>query len=326
MKALILQSFNATYQYTEIDTPVAGNGQVLVKIAASGVNPLDIKIKTGQAEHAKPHLPGVFGLDMAGTVAAVGPGVERFKTGDEVYGMTGGINGIQGTLAEFAAVDADLLAIKPKNLHMREAAALPLVFITAWEALVDRATIKENQNILIHGGAGGIGHIAVQLAKAFGANVFATGNAAQAGIIAKYGAVPVNYETTTVDEYVNEYTHGEGFDVVLDTIGGATLDASFRAVKQYTGHVVSSLGWGTHSIAPLSFKGATYSGVFALYPLISGKQRKKHGEILSEATKLIEAGKLKPMLDPAIYRLDSVEMAYQQITEGRARGKVVISV
>ena len=104
------------------------------------------------------------------------------------------------------------------------------------------------------------------------------------------------------------------------------MDGSFQAVKQYTGHVVSSLGWGTHSIAPLSFKGATYSGVFALYPLISGKQRKKHGEILSAASEMIEAGKLTPMLDPNIYHLDSVEMAYQQITEGRAKGKVVISI
>ncbi len=149
------------FELKEVATPAPEHGQVLVRIKASGVNPLDLKIVAGAAGHAQTKLPAILGIDLAGVVEAVGKGVTSFKAGDEVYGMTGGIAGVPGSLAEYAAVDAELLALKPRNLSMREAAALPLNFITAWEALVDRA-----------------------------------------------------------------------------------LDVSFKAVRRYTGHVVSILGWG----------------------------------------------------------------------------------
>jgi NADPH:quinone reductase-like Zn-dependent oxidoreductase len=326
MKALVLENFNTSYQLKNIEKPVAGKGQVLVNIKASGVNPLDLKIKAGQAAHAQAKLPGILGVDMAGVVEAVGEGITNFKPGDEVYGMTGGIAGVQGSLAEYAAVDADLLAIKPKNLTMQEAAALPLIFITAWEGLVDRANVHEGQTVLIHGGAGGVGHIAVQIAKARGANVYATVDPSKNDLIRSYGATPVDYTKLTVEDYVKEYTGNEGFDIVFDTVGGTTLDASFKAAKQYVGHVLSILGWGTHSLAPLSFHGATYSGVFTLYPLISGKGRKHHGEILSEATKLAEAGKIKPITDPYHYTLETIAEAYGAIEKRTATGKVVISI
>jgi NADPH2:quinone reductase len=326
MKALVLESFNTPYQLKEVETPVALKGQVLVKIKASAVNPLDLKIIVGQAGHAKAQLPAILGIDMAGIVEAVGEGVTNFKIGDEVYGMTGGINGVQGSLAQYAAVDADLLAIKPKNISMREAAALPLVFITAWEGLVDRANISEGKTVLIHGGAGGIGHVAIQIAKAKGAKVFSTVDPSKNNLMNEYGATPIDYQKLSVDEYVAEYTENEGFDIAYDTVGGATLDASFKAVKQYTGHVLSALGWGTHSIAPLSFKGATYSGVFTLYPLISGKGRAHHGEILGEATKLVEAGKVIPMVDPVNYTMNTIADAYIAITDKTNNGKVVVDI
>jgi NADPH2:quinone reductase len=326
MKALVLESFNTPYQLKEVETPVALKGQVLVKIKASAVNPLDLKIIVGQAGHAKAQLPAILGIDMAGIVEAVGEGVTNFKIGDEVYGMTGGINGVQGSLAQYAAVDADLLAIKPKNISMREAATLPLVFITAWEGLVDRANISEGKTVLIHGGAGGIGHVAIQIAKAKGAKVFSTVDPSKNNLMNEYGATPIDYQKLSVDEYVAEYTDNEGFDIAYDTVGGATLDASFKAVKQYTGHVLSALGWGTHSIAPLSFKGATYSGVFTLYPLISGKGRAHHGEILGEATKLVEAGKVIPMVDPVNYTMNTIADAYIAITDKTNNGKVVVDI
>jgi NADPH:quinone reductase len=326
MKALILKEFNTPYLLQDLERPVADRGEVLVKIMASGVNPLDLKIIAGQAAHAKPKLPGVIGIDMAGIVEAVGEDVSGFNIGDEVYGMTGGIAGVQGSLAEYAAVDADLLAIKPPKLSMLEAAALPLIFITAWEGLVDRAKASHGKTILIHGGAGGVGHIGIQIAKAFGAEVFATAHPDNHDLIRSYGATPIDYNTTTVDGYVQEYTRGEGFDIVFDTVGGAVLDASFKAVKQYTGHVVSILGWGTHALAPLSFKGATYSGVFTLYPLISGRYRKHHGDILRAAAQLVSDGKLMPVMDKTPYTLETVSAAYDAITAGRAKGKVVISV
>jgi len=149
-------------------------GQVLVKIKASGVNPIDYKIRLGQAPYAMPELPAIIGTDLAGVVEAVGEGVTQFQVGDEVYGLTGGVRGLQGSLAQYAAVDANLLAIKPRNLSMREAAALPLVTLTAWEGLVDKAAVKAGDRVLVHGGAGGVGHVAVQLAKVFGADVYAT--------------------------------------------------------------------------------------------------------------------------------------------------------
>lgn len=326
MKALILEGFNTPYQLQDRPKPTAGGGEVLVKIKESGVNPLDLKIIAGQAAHAKAVLPAILGIDMAGVVEALGEGVSGFKVGDEVYGMTGGIAGVPGSLAEYAAVDADLLALKPQNLSMREAAALPLIFITAWEGLVDRAKVGEGKTVLIHGGAGGVGHVGIQIAKAFGATVFSTVDPANHDLIRSYGAIPIDYKNVSVEAYVQEHTGGEGFDVILDTVGGDVLDASFKAVRQYTGHVVSILGWGTHVLAPLSFKGATYSGVFTLYPLISGKYRKHHGNILREATRLAEAGKLTPIVDETYYTLETISDAYNAITARGAKGKVVISI
>jgi NADPH:quinone reductase-like Zn-dependent oxidoreductase len=326
MKALVLENFNAPYQVREIDKPVVGKGQVLVKIEASGVNPLDMKIKAGQAAHAQVTLPAILGIDLAGAVEAVGEGVSTFKPGDEVYGMTGGVGRNQGSLAEYAAVDADLLAIKPKNLSMREAAALPLIFITAWEGLVDRANVSTGKTVLIHGGAGGVGHIAIQIARARGATIFSTVDPSKNKLIESYGATPIDYTSLSVEEYIQKYTNGEGFDIVFDTLGGTTLDDSFKLVKQYTGHVISILGWGSHSLAPLSFRGATYSGVFTLYPLISGKGRAHHGEIMQEATKLAEAGKLVPFLNPHHYTPTTIENAYNNIEHGKVKGKTVIDI
>lgn len=326
MKALVLKRFNTPYQLMEVEKPVAAKGQVLVKIMASGVNPIDLKIVAGKAAHAHARPPAILGIDLAGIVESVGEEITGFKVGDEVYGMTGGIAGVPGTLAEYAAVDADLLALKPKNLSMREAAAVPLIFITAWEGLVDRAKVGPNKTVLVHGGAGGVGHIAVQLAKAMGAEVFTTVNEANNDLIEGYGAVPIDYKKLSVDDYVAKYTAGEGFDIIFDTVGSEILDASFKAAKQYTGHVLSILGWGTHSIAPLSFRGATYSGVFALYPLISGKGRNHHGEILASATKLIEAGKVTAMIDPVHYTLTTINEAYRSLEQRTAKGKVIVDV
>jgi NADPH2:quinone reductase len=326
MKALVLENFNAPYQVKEIDKPVVGKGQVLVKIVSSGINPLDMKIKAGQAAHARVTLPAILGIDLAGIVEAIGDGVTTFKPGDEVYGMTGGVGGNQGSLADYAAVDADLLAIKPKNLSMREAAALPLIFITAWEGLVDRANVSEGKTVLIHGGGGGVGHIAIQIAKARGATVFSTVDPSKNKIMESYGATPIDYTSSSVEEYVQKHTNGEGFDIIFDTLGGTTLDDSFKSVKQYTGHVISILGWGSHSLAPLSFRGATYSGVFTLYPLISGKGRAHHGEIMREATILAETGRLVPFLNPQRYTTATVEDAYNDIEHGKVKGKTVIDI
>ncbi|MFJ9371584.1 zinc-dependent alcohol dehydrogenase family protein [Nocardia sp. NPDC101769] len=326
MRATVLEEFGTEPVLRSVERPVPGPGQVLVRVEASGVNPLDVKVKAGAAAHARVRLPMVLGIDLAGVVTEVGSGVTGFDIGDEVYGMTGGVGDLPGSLAEYAAVDADLLALKPARLSMLEAAALPLALITAWEGLIDRADVQPRQLVLVHGGAGGVGHIAVQLAAARGAIVFATGSAGDLHTIRGLGAEPIDYRATSVQEYVDAGTGGAGFDVIFDTIGGATLDLSFMAVRAYTGHVVSILGWGAHSLAPLSFRGATYSGVFTLLPLLTGEHRAHHGRVLAAAAELVDAGQITPIVDPTPYHLGTVSEAHRAVGDRTRRGKVVIDV
>jgi NADPH:quinone reductase-like Zn-dependent oxidoreductase len=324
MKALTLDHYDAPFRVRDIARPAPKSGEVLVRIHASGVNPLDTKIRSGAAAHARHPLPNILGIDMAGTVESVGPGVSAFRPGDEVYGMTGGVGGIQGSLAQYAAVDADLLARKPANLTMREAASLPLVVITAWEGLVDRAHVRPGMKVLIQGGAGGVGRVAVQIASALGAEVFATDRSGRVADIERVGATFVDPALPT-EEQIALHAGGIGFALVYDTVGGPVLDAAFNLIGRF-GHVVSCLGWGTHALAPLSFKSGTYSGVFTLLPLLTGIGRARHGEILGEATRLIEAGKLIPKVDPRGFSLADAEAAHGAITDGTATGKLVVSI
>jgi NADPH:quinone reductase len=325
MHALIVDDFQtATFRAVEIPRPEPTAIQVLVRIKASGVNPIDSKIRTGKASHAKPVLPAVLGTDLAGVVEAVGQDVTAFKVGDEVYGLTGGVGGLQGSLAEFAAVDPDLLAKKPTNFSMREAAALPLVFLTAWEGLVDRANVRANQKVLILGGSGGVGHVAVQIARARGAKVFAIASVAKHDLVRQLGAVPID-RSIAIAQIVQTFTDGQGFDVVYDTVGGSTLDDAFQAVCNY-GHVVSSYGWGQHSLMTLSQKAATYSGIFVLLPLLTGEGRAHHGEILRQATRLAEAGQLRPVVDPRQFTLHTALAAHEAVEQGTAVIKIAIDL
>lgn len=195
MDALVLNEHNSHFVRTRMACRAPVTGEVLVRVKASSVNPLDLKIKSGQAPHARHPLPAILGMDVSGVVEAVGPGVAAFKPGDEVFGMTGGVGGLQGSLATFVTVDADLLAPKPDNLTMREAAALPLVFITAWEGLVDRADVKARQKVLVIG-AGGVGHVAIQIARALGAEVFAVDKSSKHSQIEELCATAIDRDQT----------------------------------------------------------------------------------------------------------------------------------
>ena len=323
MRAYVVERVQGAFREVDLPCPVPGPGQVLVRVHASGVNPLDTKIRAGKAAHARQPLPAVLGLDVAGEVADVGPGVSAFRRGEAVYGMVGGVGGVQGTLAEYVAVNAALLAAKPKSLSMRQAAALPLVTITAWEGIVDRAKVHSGQKVLVHAGAGGVGHVAVQLAKSMGADVFTTVSQDRRTIAESFGATAIDYRSVTPEQYVDLHTGGEGFDVVYDTVGGVTIDASFAAVKRYTGHVVSCLGWTTHSLAPLSFRGATYSGVFSLLPLLTGLDQSHHGHILRNAAALVDAGTLKPLVNDRRFPAAEIAAAHALVESGTI-GKVVV--
>src|SRR5262245_10040926 len=327
---MIMQGYRVEHPegpFTVVDLPrpTPARDEVLVRIHAAGINPLDIKIRAGSATHARQPLPAVLGVDMSGTVEAAGRDVTAFRGGDEVYGMVGGVGGLQGTLAEYIVANADLLALKPKSLTMREAAALPLIAITAWQGLIDQAHVRKGQRVLVHAGSGGVGHIAVQLAKSFGADVFATVSPEKKHIVTRLGAVSIDYHSLSMAEYVALHTEGHGFDIVYDTVGGATIDTAFEAIRPYTGHVVSCLGWSTHSLAPLSFRNATYSGVFTLTPLLTGVGQSRLGGILAEVAKFVDDGKLRPLLSERRFRSAELEAAFSFVKSGSV-GKVVVEI
>lgn len=325
MRALLTTTYESDFVSTEIEKPTPKQGEVLIKIHASGVNPIDNKIRIGVSPYASPVLPAVLGTDLAGVVEAVGKNVTDFKVGDEVYGLAGGVLGLQGTLAEYTAVDADLLAIKPKNLSMKEAAAVPLVLLTAWEGLIDRAKVKKGDQVLVHAGAGGVGHMVVQLARIFGADVYATVSSQKAAIVESYGATPIDYKTAKVEDYVKQFTGGKGFDIIYDTVGGQSLDDSFAAIRHY-GQIASCYAFGTHALATGSLRSASLHGVFVLHPMISGEGRKHHGDILKEAAKFIEEGKLKPLIDPRNFTLDTAMDAHKAVSDSSSVGKIVVDI
>lgn len=328
MKAMILNEYGdaAQFQPVELEKPTVRPGQVVIRVAATSVNTVDTMIRRmGMDLPLSPKLPAVLGMDFAGTVEEVGEGVNDFAPGDEVYGCAGGLLEIQGALAEYMVADARLIAPKPKALSMREAAALPLVAITAYEGLV-RAQIGPGQKVLVHGGAGGVGHVAVQLAKHFGAEVFATGNGnRKIDIIKGYGAKAIDYVVEPVADYVARHTGGTGFDIVFDTIGGEHMATSFEAAA-LNGHVSSTVSMVELDLTPAHFKGLSLHVVFMLIPMIHNHKREEHQAILKKLAEVVDAGALRPLLDEPRYTLAEVGAAHDRLTSGHAIGKVVVEV
>jgi NADPH2:quinone reductase len=328
MRALLLRGFgeDARYEPGEIERPEVRPGCVLIRVMAAGLNPIDSKIRRFKPFFA-PQLPAVPGMDAAGVVEEVGRGVCDFAPGDEVYGCAGGLLDLPGSLAEYMVADSRLIAKKSEALSMREAAAMPLATIAAWEGLFDRGGLMPEHQVLIHAGAGGVGHLAVQLATIRGARVAATvSTEAKAALARSFGAgEAINYKSEPVEEYVARLTGGRGFDVVFDTVGGANLDTSFTAAK-LGGLVVSTATRETHDLTILHEKGLTLSVVFMLIPLIYSLGRKRHGEILGEAAWYSDSGRLRPNLDSRVFSLERADEAYRLLDSGQATGKIVVDV
>ncbi len=315
---------DSKFELADIPKPQAAENEVLVRIEASSVNTVDTMIKgMGEALALSPGTPALLGMDFAGTVEDIGSRVTDFKVGDQVYGCAGGLASLPGTLADYIAADARLIARKPRNLTMREAAALPLVAITAYEGLM-RAGIKRGQSVLVHGGSGGVGHVAVQLAKHFGAAVFSTGGGdSQMALIEELGATAINYKTEQVDDYVMRHTNGNGFDIVYDSVGGANMLKSFQAAA-LNGQVVSTVSLLEIDLSMAHFKGLSLHVVFMLIPMLHDVHREDHHHILSEITSIVESKGLNPVLDTNSYTLLEVDKAYERLLSGQGMGKVVI--
>jgi NADPH2:quinone reductase len=325
MKAMIIKEIGSTdvFQLAEKAKPVAKAGHMVVAVKATSVNPLDTMLRSIELPWSV-NLPEVLHGDVAGVVVEVGTNVTDFTVGDEVYGMAGGVNGVDGALAEFMLVDARLMAQKPRTLTMKQAAALPLVAITSYEALVEKMNVKAGDNVLIHGVTGGVGHIAVQLAKALGANVTSTYSPANEVLAKTVGADNlVDYTTESVVDYVSKYTGGVGFDKVFDTVAGDNIQKSFEAAK-FNGQVATILPIADP--LQIALKSLSFHSILMLIPLCHGINHESHGRILTEIAELVDAGKITPIIDDSDYSIWEVAKAHDLLSSGKAIGKITLKI
>lgn len=328
MKAMVIEQFGEPDVFIEktVPRPELKSGHVLIEVRATSVNSVDVLIRRHGPPFLSPSFPAILHSDVAGIIVEVASDVKGFKPGDLVYGCAGGLPGMGGALAEFMLADALLIAHKPISLSMAEAAALPLVTLTVWEALRERVVAKSGQKVLVHGGAGGVGHIAVQLARIAGAQVYATVSTKEKSSIVKALSEieTIDYHAMPVIDYVNQYTGGKGFDIVFDSIGNENLLRSFEATK-LNGNVVTTMSLGQFDMSMAHLRGLSLHVVFMLIPLLHNINRSHHGRILSEAAKLVDEGKLRPLIDPHRFTFNEVYDAHRLMESGKHIGKIVLT-
>ncbi|RRW68479.1 NADPH:quinone oxidoreductase [Pseudomonas fluorescens] len=318
MKAMILKSFGGpdSFELSDVPKPVPQAGQVLVRVHATSINPLDYQVRRGDYPDLVP-LPAITGHDVSGVVEAIGPGVSAFAPGEEVW-YTPQIFDGQGSYAEYHVAAESIIARKPAALSHLEAASLSLVGGTVWEALTVRAVLRVGESILIHGGAGGVGHVAIQVAKAMGARVFTTVREANADFVRSLGAdVVIDYTQEDYVEAIMRETAGHGVDVVFDTIGGDTLSRSADALAQL-GRVVSIVDIAQpQNLVQAWGKNASYHFVFT---------RQNRGK-LDELSALVERGQLRPHVG-AVYSLADIPLAHARLESANngLLGKIAIAV
>ena len=332
MKGFVVSRYGKenSVEAVELAEPELADDDVLVEIHAASVNPLDLKIRNGELKPLLPYkLPLLLGNDLAGIVIKAGPDVQRFKPGDEVYARPD--KDRIGAFAELIAIGENDVAKKPHGLDMEQAASVPLVGLTAWQALVEKAKLQAGQKVLIHAGSGGVGTIAIQLAKHLGATVATTTSTANVEWVKRLGAdVVIDYKEDDFETVLHDY------DVVLDTQGGQTLEKSLRVLKP-GGKVISVAGppepnfakeFGANwlliqAMRVLSFnvrrkaklRGVTYSFLFM----------KASGDQLRELSSLIDSGAIRPVVD-RVFPFQSTTEALAYVEKGRAKGKVVVKV
>jgi NADPH:quinone reductase-like Zn-dependent oxidoreductase len=307
MKAIVINAYGNedVLDYVDVERPEPKADEILVKVHVAAVNPADWKIRDGMGESFGFKFPLILGGDIAGTVEAVGDGVENFKQGDAVYGMT--LSSLSGGYAEYAVTKADAIALKPEIINFEEAAAIPIGALTAWQAMFDLANLSSGQSILIIGASGGVGSMAVQLAKAKGAFVIGTASGKNEQFVRDLGADEfVDYTKQNFEEVVKDV------DVVFDTVGSDTQERAFQTLKK-GGFLVSSVQIPSEEKArELSVEAAR---VFC----------KSSAEQLAEISRLIEEGKLKIHIE-TVLPLTEVKKAHQLSQSGRTRGKIVLQI
>lgn len=323
--AMVLNEYGEKAEFikSEIELPELGETQILLKVQATSVNPVDNKIMRGAP--IGPKLPNAIHGDVVGKIIEVGSSVSEFKSGDEVFGIAGGLTGYCGASANHMVVNQDLVYYKPKNLSAVEAAALPLVFVTAYEALVEKTKVRPGQNLLIIGGTGGVGHQAVQLGKIIGANVTAVVSSSEQGEIAKsLGADNIiNRHETSLDKYGSVASIENGFDVIFDTVGGNNLENTWGLVRP-NGQVVTTTSMETHDLTPVHMKGLSLHVVFMLLPMLTGQDQKRHQNILKFLFEKIGEGKIRPLVDKKKFELENINEAHAYYESGKHTGKIII--
>lgn len=330
MKAYAINTYKGPIALHQLPEPVAGPGEVVVAIAAASVNPIDVKVRAGAFKAILPYdMPLVLGHDLAGTVVSVGPGSTRFNIGDAVFACAGGSH--IGTFAERIAIAEKDLALKPSSLDMAYSAALPLVALTAWQVLIERAQLKSGQRILIHAGSGGVGTVAIQLAKHLGAHVATTVGTANVELAKALGAdVVIDYHNEAFEQRLS------GYDVVLHTLDADVLERSLKVLKP-GGKLISISG--PPDLAFAREIGANWI-VRQVMRLASARIRRKcrklgieysflfmrpDGGQLGEIANLVDAGVIRPVIDQE-FDFAETPAALDRSASGRARGKVVIQV
>jgi len=332
MKAFSISHYkkNSELQLADMPEPIVREDEVLVEIYAASVNLLDSKIKSGEFKLILPYkMPLILGHDVAGVIIKVGSRVKNFKVGDEIYARPSDFH--IGTFAEFISINEKDIALKPKNLTMEEAASIPLVGLTAWQALIEKSNIQKGQKVFIQAGSGGAGTFAIQLAKYLGATVATTASEKSFNFLKNLGAdLLIDYKTQNFEDVLIDY------DVVLNSQDSKTLEKSFEVVKSQ-GKIISISGPPTPVFAE-EFNLPWY--VKFVTKLLSSKVRKiakkqninysflfmkANGKQLAEITKVIESGKIKPVIDK-VFPFENTNAAVKYVESGRAKGKVVIKM
>ena len=333
MKAVIAEQYGSVevLEFSDdLPVPRVGPNGVLVEVRAASVNPVDWKLRQGLLHAVMPVVfPVIWGCDLSGVVTEVGPSVTLFKPGDEVYGMKDGYvaKTYRGTYAEYVVVPEKSLAAKPKNLSYEEAAAVPLAALTAWQAMVNQGKLKPGQRVLIHAGAGGVGVMAIQIAKAFGASVAATASTRNQDLLRELGAdLTIDYTREKIGKVRPK------FDLILDGVGQSVWAESFRALKMGGRLVTLTAPIPKQSSGKLKFFATAIRGVAlgVARGLLGGKRLavtrvKPRGGELEKISVLIEAGKIRPIVEK-IFALEQIAEAHRLSEAMHVRGKLVIRI